>query len=456
MPSVAVIGAGLTGLAAARRLTQLGLSVVVYEAADRVGGVIYSERRDGYLAELGPSSIMASSRVTELANELGLESRRVVAPAAAAKRYVVRRGRLYPLPMSPTELLTSRLLSNTAKLAIFGEPFIDAVDSPFEESVASFARRRFNQEVLDYAVNPFVAGLYAGDPEQLSMRHAFPRLHALETSQGSLVKAAMQLAKARREAEGAGPSELPMSFQDGLRELPDTLARSLGDGVVRLESPVQFVRRDEGRWSVATKLGEPALYDAVVYTAPAHCIGDLDFEITGGERLSTLNSISYPAVAVVALGFPRNEVAHALDGFGFLVPEVERRYVLGVLFSSTLFPQRAPEGHVLLTAFVGGMRDPQFAELDEHTLFARVLDDLRSLLGVRGEPTFKAHCLWPRAIPQYVMGYGRFKELMDELERKNAGLVLAGTYRDGVSLGEAIASGESAAMRVSTLLAGGA
>jgi oxygen-dependent protoporphyrinogen oxidase len=184
-----------------------------------------------------------------------------------------------------------------------------------------------------------------------------------------------------------------------------------------------------------------------VYAAPAYSLDDIDLDLPGGEKLSTLSSIVHPPVAVLALGFHRDQVTHPLDGFGFLSPEVERRRVLGVVFSSTIFPDRAPQDHVLLTAFVGGSRDADFMHVDTHTLSLRVLDDLRVLLGIQGEPTFHALQIWPKAIPQYVLGYGRFKDIADEVERRNPGFLLAGTYRDGVSLGEAMESGERAAQR---------
>jgi len=185
-----------------------------------------------------------------------------------------------------------------------------------------------------------------------------------------------------------------------------------------------------------------------VYAAPAHCLDEVDLDLAGAERLATLASIFHPPVAVVALGFRRDQVSHPLDGFGFLTPDVERKRVLGAIFSSSLFPERAPEGHVMVTAFVGGTRDPDLVHADPQTLTARVLDDLRSLLGAQGEPTFRAVQVWPKAIPQYVLGYGRFKEIAEDIERRNPGLVLAGTYRDGVSLGDAISSAEQAAARI--------
>ncbi|HET6798053.1 MAG TPA: protoporphyrinogen oxidase, partial [Gemmatimonadales bacterium] len=221
MASVAIIGAGLTGLTAGYRLKQRGNRVVVYEASDRIGGVILSDRRNGYLAELGPQAMSApSAAVGALLQELGLKPREVSPTPAARNRYVVRRGRLVRLPMTPPELLTSRLLSNTAKLAIFGEPLIEASDTALDESVAAFVRRRFNQEVVDYIVNPFVAGTFAGDPEQLSLRHALPQLQALERVQGSVMKGLNQRLKTRKGpgAEADGESGM-ISFSDGLQEL---------------------------------------------------------------------------------------------------------------------------------------------------------------------------------------------------------------------------------------------
>jgi oxygen-dependent protoporphyrinogen oxidase len=450
MGAVAVIGGGVAGLTAAFRLRQRGVRVVVYEAGERVGGVVRTERREGYVADLGPNSITAPSpALRALFGELGLQSGLLPASPAARKRYIVKKKKLVPLPTSAQEFLTTRLLSNGAKLAVFGEPLVDAGDGTVDESVATFIRRRFNQEVLDYIANPFVAGIFAGDPEQLSVRHALPRLHGLERTHGSLMKAFAGMLRAKKREEGS-PGELAggmVSFRTGLQDLTDALAREL-HAELRLRGPVTQVRAGPKGWTVGAAFQATELYDGVIYAAPAHCVDELDLAFPGGDRLKTLASISYPPVAVLALGFRREDVAHPLDGFGFLVPEVERRHVLGVIFSSTIFPGRAPEGHILLTAFVGGVRNPDLANADLPTITARVHDDLRALLGVGGEPTFRAFQLWPRAIPQYDLTYGRFKDIMDEVERRNPGFALAGAYREGVALGDAIASGEEAAERV--------
>jgi oxygen-dependent protoporphyrinogen oxidase len=453
MASVAVIGAGITGLTAAFCLKQRGTSVVIYEAADRVGGVIRSERQGGYVADLGPSSMSApTAETTSLLSELGLDGSIVHAAPEVRTRYIVRRGKLIRLPLAPAELLTSRLLSNTAKLAVFGEPLVETGDSPVDESVAAFVRRRFNQEVLDYVVNPFIAGTFAGDPEQLSVRHALPQLQALERAHGSVMKAYLKSARAQREpARVPGAAAGLVSFRNGLQELTDALARELKPEL-RLRAAVTQIRTGPKGWTVGAAFQAPDVYDAVIFAAPSHALDDIDLDLTGAERLATLTSIIHPPVAVLALGFAREQVTHPLDGFGFLTPEVERRRVLGVIFSSTLFPGRAPSGHVLLTAFAGGTRDPDFVHADPHSLTARVLDELRMLLGTQGEPTLRLIQVWPKAIPQYVLGYGRFKDIADQVEQNNPGLALAGTYRDGVALGDAIAAGERAASRISKFL----
>jgi oxygen-dependent protoporphyrinogen oxidase len=455
MAAVAIVGGGIAGLTAAYRLKQRGIRVVLYEASGRLGGVVLTERDDGYLADLGPNSLTTPGpELRSLIAHLGLESSLVGSSPKAHRRFVVKKNKLLPLPMSPSEILTTRLLSQSAKLAVFGEPLVDESDSLMEESIAGFVRRRFNQEVLDYVVNPYVAGVYAGDPEQLSIRHALPKLYGLERSHGSVLKAFMGTSRAKKKRKKAGeePPAPLVSFREGMEQLPAALGREL-HAEVRLKAPVTSVRFGPKGWTIGAAFQASELYDGVVLTTPAHRIDELDLDLPIGDRLKTLGSITYPSVAVVVLGFRREDVTHPLDGFGFLVPEVERRHVLGVIFSSTIFPDRAPEDHVTLTAFVGGVRNPDLANADVPTITARVLDDLHLLLGAKGEPTFRAFHLWSKAIPQYDLTYSRFKEIMDEAERRNPGLALAGAYREGVAVGDVIAGAEQAAARLADHLA---
>jgi protoporphyrinogen/coproporphyrinogen III oxidase len=450
MGSVAVVGGGIAGLTAAFALKKRGIRVVLYEASSRVGGSILTERRDGYVAELGANSMASpENAVAGVLTDLGLDEARISAAPSARHRYIIRRGKPLRVPSSPAELLTTRLLSNTAKLAIFGEPLIEATETPMDESIAGFVRRRFNQEVVDYLANPFVAGTFAGDPEQLSLRHAMPQLQSLERTQGSLIKAYVKRMKARRD--NASETSPLWSFRNGLAEISEAMERRL-EGIIRLGSPVTQIRAGAKGWTVGAAFQAADMYDAVIYTAPSHALDDVDLDFPGSERLSTLSSIVYPPVAVLALGFPAAAVAHPLDGFGFLVPEVERRRILGVVFSSSLFANRAPENHVLLTVFLGGTRDPEFVNTDPQTLTARVLDELRLLLGIQTDPTFRALHVWPKAIPQYSMGYGRFKDIIEQAEHANPGLVLAGAFRDGIALADTMASGLRAAARAAESL----
>ena len=366
----------------------------------------------------------------------------------------MRKGKLVALPTSPSQLLTTRLLSNGAKLAIFGEPMVEPGDSPMEESVATFVRRRFNQEVLDYVVNPFVGGIFAGDPEQLSARHALPRLHDLEHTHGSVMKAVGQMLRAGRSPGGpVGPT--PISFVGGLQEMPDALGRELRPEL-RFKAPATQIRLGPKGWTVNAAYQAAELYDAVIYAAPAHCADEVDLAFEGGDRVKTLTSIDHPPVGVLALGFRREDVAHKLDGFGFLVPDVERRNVLGVdLLLHASFPAALPTGTCCSPRSWAECAIADLANADLSTLTARVLDDLRLLLGVRGEPTFRAFHLWPKAIPQYALSYGRFKEIMDDAERRNAGFALAGSYREGVAVGDVITSAAQAADRIAAHLGAG-
>jgi oxygen-dependent protoporphyrinogen oxidase len=441
MASVGVVGAGAAGLAAAYQLTRFGHEVTVFEASGRAGGCVRTEHRDGFLAELGPNTMQSpGGSVAGLLREVGLDTRAITASPVARTRYVVRGGIPRPLPLSPPALLVSPFFSVRAKLALLTEP-LAAAPPRGDESIAAFVRRRFGQEFLDYAAAPFVSGIYAGDPETLSVRHALPRIHALEREHGSVLKGAIKAARRVSEAARAGPTLI--SFPSGLGELTERLARELSRRV-RLASAVTRVRRTERGWALETADGT-SNYQAVVLAAPAHALAELPIHAPEGERVRLLGEIPHAPVATLVLGFRREDVKHPLDGFGILVPAVERRRVLGVVFASTLFPGRAPEQHVSVAVFRGGVRQPELHSLDDEAGEALVLGELRDLLGVRGEPVFRAHARWPRAIPQYVLGYDRFVAALEAVESANPALRFAGSYRQGVALGDALRSGLEAA-----------
>jgi oxygen-dependent protoporphyrinogen oxidase len=300
--------------------------------------------------------------------------------------------------------------------------------------------------VLDRLVEPALGGIYAGRPDQLSAPHALSGLYALEREHGSVLRGLWR----RRGARPPTPRRSIASFAEGLETIPRRLVAALEElgGGVRYGTRVTALRPTPTGWLVQPRAAEEGPYDGVVFAGPAHALSGLELPCAAADALRRAASVPYAPVAVLSLGFRRDAVEHPLDGFGMLVPAVERRAVLGAIFSSSLFAERAPRDHVLLTVFLGGARDPRLVEAAPEHLLARALEDLRTLLGVRGEPAFRRHTVWPRAIPQYVVGHGEVLAALDEVERTCPGLVLAGNYRGGVAVGDALASGCAAAERL--------
>jgi len=471
MKPVAIIGAGITGLTAAFYLKRKGVPITVYESSGRVGGVIQSIRRDGFLAECGPNTLLETSpKIAQLVRDAGLESRRLYSAPEAEARYIVRYRRPIAMPGSPLGFFTTELFTAKAKLAVLREPFVPARRDGREESVAEFVKRRLNQEFLDHAIDALVAGVYAGDPYKLSVQQAFPRLAELESRYGSLIKGQIFGAGERkRRGEVARDRAPKFSFDEGLQVLPDTLAQQLGEAV-KLNTSVKKLTRSSDGWRVSTSAGE-AEHLAVIFCGTAYKLAELKIEggtgnpssadgahrvtsPTGKIDLLPFAEIRYPPVASVVLGFRREDVAHSCQGFGMLVPKIESFNILGTIFSSSLFPNRAPAGQLTLTSYLGGERQPELALLPGNKLVELTCADLHVLLGVRGQPRF-VHCVvYPRAIPQYNLGYGRYRELLTDIEDQAPGLFFAGHYRDGVSLGDSILSGCNLVERVDKVLTG--
>jgi oxygen-dependent protoporphyrinogen oxidase len=372
-----------------------------------------------------------------------------------------------------------------------------------EESIAQFVVRRLNQEFLDQAIDALVAGIYAGDPHQLSLTHAFPKLMALEDNYGSLIKGQIFGAGTRKRSGEIAKDRAPkFSFDEGLQVLPDTLAAQLGDAVKLNTSVTKLTQTTDG-WTLTLSEGRvprapliageiggsqssplrnetQAEHSAVIYCGTAHQLAELRVESfpntgragsplpaarppandgahgvtrpTDALDLSPFSEIRYPPVASVVLGFRREDVGHPCEGFGMLIPKIEGFKILGTIFSSSLFHNRAPAGHLTLTSYIGGQRYPELALLPPEKLVALTCEDLRVLLGVTGQPVFQHCVLYPKAIPQYNVGYGRYRELMNDIENQAAGLFFAGHYRDGVSLGDSILSGVNIVERVTNFL----
>jgi oxygen-dependent protoporphyrinogen oxidase len=440
--SIAVLGAGVTGLAAAYRLAARGHRVRVFERNARVGGAVGTEIADGWLVETGPNSLQESPELGALIQELGLASERVEAGPLAKNRFLVKDGQPVAVPMSPPAFFKSKLFSRRAKLRLIAEMLMRPQTRESDVSLAEFVRDHFGQEILDRAVQPIVSGIYAGDPALLSVREAFPKLAELERTHGSLLRGMIAGAKQRRKSGQAGPAKI-ISFRRGLQALPEALAARLPEGSVSLRTFVERVVPG-ARWRVSfrNERGQSEEeFDTVVSALPAPALAELEMGAEARRPLASLAAIDHPPVSSLFLGFRRDQVAHPLDGFGALVPALERRWVLGVLFSSSLFPNRAPEGHVALTVMTGGKLQPEVARLMTVDLLAIALADLRSLLGITGEPVFWRHNFWPRAIAQYNVGFSSHRRVMADCERAFPGFFIGGQARDGISVPDCLTSG---------------
>jgi protoporphyrinogen/coproporphyrinogen III oxidase len=437
---LAIVGGGITGLTAAWEIQKLDIEVDIFERKGEVGGAIKTVQTDDWQVEYGPNTLLLKERVVaEFLTETGLMAEKQGANSQASKRFIVKDGELVPLPLSWKGAVTTPLFSTSGKLRVLAEPFITRSDNP-EQTVAEFVQRRLGREVLDYAINPFVAGIYANRPEDLSLRHAFPMMHGMEQDYGSLIAGAVRGAKRRRE-EGRIDREL-ISFNGGMQQLPQAIARQLKS--VYLNHEVKALRREGKKWHLDTNMGRFGDYDHVLLNTPLYKVSS-SLIPNSEEEQKIFEGVNYPPLSVMLLGFRKKDIEHPLDGFGFLVPERERRNILGALFSSTLFAGRAPADSHLLTLFVGGGRQPELAGLKSEKLLEMVMSELHELIGLNGEPLFKDHIYWPRSIPGYHVGYDRVIQAIESVERKNPGLSLAGNFRNGISVPDCIKNGISLA-----------
>ncbi len=439
---MAVVGAGLTGLSAAWHLRRAGRDVAVFDVAESPGGVIQSERHaGGWLVESGPNSLQETPAVAALLRELGLESVRQEASSAAKNRYVLRDGRLCPLPLSPPDFFRSGVFSVRTKLRVVRELFHRRLPRLNDLPLADFFREHFGQELLDYALDPFVSGIYAGDAAKLSARHSFPSLWKAEHEHGSLIRAQIASAKARRSrGEPPGPPPI-VSFAEGLATLPRALAGALPAGSLRLGHSVRHITPSRAGWILDVSPAER--FSHVLLALPAPALARLAVGAPGAATsLASLDHLEHPSVASLFLGFRRTDVAHPLDGFGALMPSVEKRSILGVLFNSTLFPGRAPENHVALTVMVGGARHGDLARHPLEYQMHVVQRELGALLGVKADPVFVRRTVWPRAIPQYQLNHDSHLEVISAAETRHPGLHVGGPVRDGIGLPACLAAGE--------------
>jgi len=467
---IVVVGGGIAGLAAAHRLIELnrekslGLEVTLLEASSRLGGVIATERIGDFLIEAGPDSFITEKpSALRLCERIGLSSRLISTQAAYQKIYVVHRGRLVPLPegfflLAPTRFwpfVQTPLFTCRGKLRIATELFLPRGGTNGDESLGSFVRRRFGAEALERVAQPLVGGIYAADPDQLSLGATMPRFQQMEESKRSIIGAmwSEQRRRARMREAGSGARwSLFVSLAAGMQELVDSIAHKLPEGTVRLNSAVNALHRDDQTniWHVETP-NEKLAADAIILATPAFRAAEMLSAISS-DAAANLESIGYASTATVSLAYRAAELPRPLDSFGFVVPAIERRKIMACTFSSLKYPGRAPAGHVSLRAFVGGTLQAELFKDDDAIMEKNVREELAELLGIEAPPLLVRVYRYPNSMPQYHVGHQERIQKIETALSKFPSLALAGSAYHGVGISDCVRTGEEAAERALTHL----
>lgn len=450
-----IIGAGISGLVAAHRLKKMGRDLLLVESGDCVGGVIQSREVEGFLIERGPNSLRGSHEFLDLVEELELTGELITAdPRAPA--YIYADGRLQAAPMNPLAFVKTKLISNAAKLRLLREPFVKARRESGEESIASFVGRRLGDEILERMVAPFLSGVYAGDPAELSVQACFPKLAEFEAEAGGVLRGALRAAKKSRKEAGKPKRSLRpyrlCSFRHGLSELPEALSKSLGDRlltqvrIIDINSRSGFEIKIEHQGEIKTINSSTLVVSTPAYVA-ARLLGDIAPEIA-----ALVAEIPYVSIASVPLAYRAEQIVRKLDGFGFLAPRGEGLRTLGSIWNSSLFAGRAPEGWVCLTNFIGGATDAEASKLGDEELIRIVHNDLSKVLGVSGEARRLPITRYERAIPQYTLGHAARVQRIESRLRDLPGLWIAGNYLRGIALGDCIKQAEGVAAEIDQVI----
>jgi oxygen-dependent protoporphyrinogen oxidase len=439
---VIIVGAGISGLATGHALLARcpDVQLLILEAGQRTGGKVWTDRTDGgYACEWGVNGFLNNKPKTlQLSATLGLEA--ITGFEAANKRYVFRNNALHQLPESPPAFLTSGLMSLPGRLRVALEPFIGRGEAE-DETLAEFGARRLGSEAFEALIDPMASGVFAGDPEKMSLKSCFPRINEIETEYGSLIRGMIRLQmKARREGKGKGPGPGPgghlTSFAHGMSEMTDCLTESMGHRI-RTGTRVEHISPLGDGYKLTMTGGVTVESDVVILASPAYTQARM-LQDTAPDIALLLNGISYPPLSVVCIGYREPDLGEYLDGFGFLIPSKEKRGILGTIVDSNVFPNRAPQGSVLLRSMVGGSRSADKARLPDNELTDMVRSELKAIMGVDAEPEFMRVYRHEKAIPQYHVGHARRLLAIEEALKKHPGLVLTGNAFKGVSLNDCI------------------
>jgi oxygen-dependent protoporphyrinogen oxidase len=463
MPRIVIVGAGISGLCTAHYLVKTlsaagrEAEIILFEGEKVPGGKMRTIREDGFNLEWGPNGFLTNKPYSmELVKELGIEDRLARSSDLARKRFIYSGGRLHRLPETPQAFFSSNLLSLRGRIRILGEPFSKGPPRGVDESLGDFARRRLGPEALEKLLDPMVTGIYAGDPDRMSLRACFPLIYDLERKYGGLVKGMISLKRERSKAGekremSAGPGGVLMSFDEGVQTLTDVLASLLADGL-HTNVAVESVRQRDGRFLLSMveqgmrgEIDADALVLAIPAYAASSALGNLDPQIS-----DALSAIPYSPVSVVALGYEQATLGNPLDGFGFLIPRLEKRRILGALWDSSVFPNRAPAGKALIRAMVGGVRNPELAALPAGDIVALTRDELAATMGITAAPTLARAFFHDKGIPQYLVGHGKLIERIDGRLAAFPGLYLNSNAYRGIALNDCVLQSRLTAERIAS------
>ncbi len=452
---VCVLGAGVSGLSAAFYLKQRGVEVTVLEKESEPGGKMKTVYEKGYIVEAGPNGFLDGKPYTlNLVKALGIENRLYRSSDKARKRFIYTNGRLVRLPENPIAFLSSNLLSWKGKIRIFGEFLVPPRKDNSDETLGDFARRRLGEEALEKLLDPMVAGIFAGDPDRMSLKAAFPAIYNLEKQYGGLIKgliAKMKEAKksGKNSSGPAGPGGVLTSFVGGTKDLIDALSKELKEELHTGVS-VEKVEKSGKGWLVSWKDGDKEFteeFDHLVVSTPAYAAAEILKEVDG-ELSKLLSEIEYSPISVVALGFQKKGLGHDLDGFGFLVPRSEGRKILGALWDSSVFPNRAPEGKALIRVMIGGARQPDLALLPEEELVEIALKELRLIMKIRHYPEMVKVFRHEKGIPHYTLGHCERVDRIFEIGEKLGNLYFCSNAYRGVGVNDCTKLAEETAERI--------
>lgn len=441
---ITILGAGISGLAAAHWLQKDGFDVTILEAKSEPGGAMETRTDQGFLIDYGPNSgLETTPLISQLAEEVGIKDQMIYANSEANKRYILKNGKLHALPTSPPAFFKTNLFSWKAKLRLMKEPFIGKSEDGYYQSIADFVRRRLGNEFLDYAIDPFVSGVFAGDPEKLSVKSAFPKLYRLEEIYGGLIKGMIKGANERKQRnEESKQSAKMFSFVNGMQSFPQAIAKQF-EGSIHFNSVVVNIKKliddymitynqNSGQKEMRTKL--------ILSTLPAHFLSKVVTTLDSNIDYH-LNNVFYPKVMVLYLGFNKSAIEQPLDGFGFLIPSKENHKFLGAIWSSTIFPNRAPNDKAAFTIFIGSARKSNDENFTNETI-QEVIEDFKSIMNINEEPVLIRQRMWEKAIPQYNIGYIEHENYFEKFEKNNPGFFLSGNYRGGISVGDCVKNSE--------------